>query len=143
MLGSLLRLPVATAAFAVTVAWWSLAAGGLLFPVYGPIVAGIRGNTTLAELIGLGAGLTPAVALNVTIGAVAALTLPLVVRGAALVVAGVGQGPVAVGALPLAYGADATTDTDTSAAGEAMGVDVSADPVPPGSSESTVAVRGR
>ncbi|GAA1786079.1 sensor domain-containing protein [Streptomonospora arabica] len=106
-LGAVLRLPVAVAGFAVTVTWWSLALGGLLYPVYGPVTTRIPGNTTLAELIGLGAGYGPALALYFGIGAAAALTLPAVVRGAALLVAGVGQGPVAVGALPASYGTGA------------------------------------
>ncbi|MFD0776134.1 hypothetical protein ACFQZ2_19550, partial [Streptomonospora algeriensis] len=39
----------------------------------------------------------------------AALTLPLVARGAALLVSGVGQGPVAAGALPASYGTGTAT----------------------------------
>ncbi|MDT0304037.1 sensor domain-containing protein [Streptomonospora wellingtoniae] len=103
-LGAVLRLPVAVAGFAVAVTWWSLTLGGLLYPVYGPVTARIPGNTTLAELMGLGAGYGPALGICLGIGAAAALTLPAAVRCAALLVAGVGQGPVAVGALPASYG---------------------------------------
>ncbi|QBI51986.1 sensor domain-containing protein [Streptomonospora litoralis] len=109
-LGAVLRLPVAVAAFAVTLAWWAVALGGVLYPLYGPITSRIPGNTTLAELLGFGSGLGPAVALNAAIGVAAALALPAVVRGAALLVAGVGQGPVAVGTLPTSYGASTAAD---------------------------------
>jgi hypothetical protein len=75
----------ATAAFALTLAWWATAATGLSYWVWERFVP--RGtdadNTTLAELLGLGDGRHADVLLNVGIGLVALVTLPLVARLAA------------------------------------------------------------
>ena len=74
-------------AFVFTVAWWSAAAGGLTYWFWERWVPN-DDDTTLAELIGLGEGRGPDVWLNLGLGAVALLTLPLVVRGAAALHAG-------------------------------------------------------
>ncbi|GAB3453578.1 hypothetical protein GCM10027570_32820 [Streptomonospora sediminis] len=92
-LGAVLRLPVVVVAFSVTAAWWGLALGGLLYPLYGAVLERIPGNRTLAELAGLGEGLLPATLLSVAIGVAAAFTLPAVARFGALLLASVGQGP--------------------------------------------------
>ena len=79
-------LVTGTLAFALAVAWWSAAAGGVTYWFwerwlpYDP-----QDNTTLAELIGLGEGRHPEIVLNSVIGAFALLTLPLVMRFAAAV----------------------------------------------------------
>jgi hypothetical protein len=80
----------ATAAFALTLVWWSTAATGLSYWVWERFVP--RGdevdNTTLAELIGLGHGRSADVLLNLGIGLFALVTLPLAVRLAAATHAG-------------------------------------------------------
>jgi len=85
VLWCLLGLVTGTIAFVVTVVWWAVAAGGLtywfwqMFIPYNP-----ADNTTLAELIGFGAGRGPEIVLNLVLGVVALLTLPLAVRFAAV-----------------------------------------------------------
>jgi hypothetical protein len=73
-------------AFVVTVAWWSAAAGGLTYWFWERWLP--ENDTTLAELIGLGEGRTPEIWLYLVLGAIALVTLPLVVRGAAALHAG-------------------------------------------------------
>lgn len=77
---SLVGLVTGTVAFAVTLAWWALAAGGLTYWIWQRFIPYDEDNVTLAELLGLGEGRTPEIWLDLAIGAVALLTLPLVVR---------------------------------------------------------------
>lgn len=79
-------------AFALTVTWWAAAAGGLSYWYWERFIPyDEQDNTTLAELIGLGEGRTPEIWLNLTIGIVAVLTLPLVTRLAAATHAGLAR----------------------------------------------------
>jgi signal transduction histidine kinase len=85
VLWCLLGLVTGTIAFVVTVVWWAVAVGGLtywfwqMFIPYDP-----ADNGTLAELMGFGAGRGPEIVVNLVLGAVALLTLPLAVRFAAM-----------------------------------------------------------
>jgi signal transduction histidine kinase len=82
----LVSLVTGTLAFAVTVAWWAMALGGLtywfwqMWIPYDP-----SENTTLAELIGLGEGRATESVLNFVIGVLALATLPFAVRLVAVV----------------------------------------------------------
>lgn len=87
---SLVGFATATAAFAVTVAWIGAAAGGLSYWFWQQFIDFGPDNVTLAELIGLGSGRTPEIWLNLALGVVALLTLPLVVRLMALLHASIG-----------------------------------------------------
>ncbi|MDA0563385.1 sensor domain-containing protein [Streptomonospora sp. S1-112] len=90
-LGVLLRFPVAVATFCLAVAWWAVALAGLAFPLYSwalPDGPGVRG---LAELTGLGSGEAVEMAVNVGLGAFAAVTLPALMRVLAHVTAGFGR----------------------------------------------------
>ena len=74
----------ARSAFALAVAWWAAAAGGLTYWFWERwIPYDPDENTTLAELLGFGEGRHPEIVLNLVIGAFALLTLPLVMRFAA------------------------------------------------------------
>jgi hypothetical protein len=82
----------ATVAFAVTLAWWAAAAGGLSYWVWERFIPyDEHDSTTLAELMGLGEGRTPEIWLNLSIGVVALVTLPLVTRLAAATHAGLAR----------------------------------------------------
>jgi hypothetical protein len=74
-------------AFVVTIAWWSAAAGGLTYWFWERWIPEGDG-TTLAELIGLGEGRSAETWLNLGIGVVALLALPMVVRAVAVLHAG-------------------------------------------------------
>lgn len=74
-------------AFVVTIAWWSAALGGLSYWFWERWIPDGDG-TTLAELIGLGEGRDPEIWLNLVLGVVALLALPLVVRAVAVLHAG-------------------------------------------------------
>ncbi|MFF4989867.1 sensor histidine kinase [Streptosporangium saharense] len=91
LLYGILSFPLTVLAFVVTVTWWAGTILGLSYPVYGWITARIPGNQGLAELIGFGDGVLADVILNTVIGVMFALTLPLVLRGAALVQSGLGR----------------------------------------------------
>jgi signal transduction histidine kinase len=82
----LVSLVTGTLAFAVTVAWWAMALGGLTYwfwQVWIPYDP--SENTTLAELIGLGEGRATESVLNFVIGVLALATLPFAVRLVAVI----------------------------------------------------------
>jgi signal transduction histidine kinase len=86
VLWSLVGLVTGTFAFALTLAWWAAAAGGLTYWFWQQwIPYDPDDNTTLADLLGFGEGRHPEIVLNLVLGAVALLTLPLVTRFAAAV----------------------------------------------------------
>ncbi|MFF5212753.1 sensor histidine kinase [Streptosporangium sp. NPDC000396] len=87
----IVALPVSMVTFVVTVAWWGVTIAGLTSPIYGWITANIPGNHGLAYLLGLGDEVWKDVAINTGIGVVFALTLPLVLHGAALIRTGLGR----------------------------------------------------
>lgn len=68
-------------AFVFTITWWAAAAGGLTYWFWERWLP--NEDTSLAELIGLGEGRTPQIWLNLALGVVALVTLPLVVRAVA------------------------------------------------------------
>ena len=78
-------------AFVVTVTWWALAAGGLTYWFWEQWLPRNDNDHTLAELIGLGDGRSPDIWLNLAVGVVAVLLLPLVVRAVSLLHAGLAE----------------------------------------------------
>ena len=78
-------------AFVVTVTWWALAAGGLTYWFWEQWLPHNENDHTLAELIGLGDGRSPDIWLNLAVGVVAVLLLPLVVRAVSLLHAGLAE----------------------------------------------------
>jgi hypothetical protein len=81
----------ATFAFAVTLAWWAAAAGGLSYWYWERFIDFGPNNTTLAELTGLGEGRTPEIWLNLAIGTFALITIPLATRLVAALHAGLAR----------------------------------------------------
>jgi signal transduction histidine kinase len=71
--------------FPIGLAWWSVALAGVLYPLYDWTLPRGPDGTSLAELIGLGDSTLVRVGLNFGIGLGAALTLPVVLRGLAMV----------------------------------------------------------
>ncbi|HEX7744888.1 MAG TPA: sensor histidine kinase [Micromonosporaceae bacterium] len=86
-----LRLIVAVIAFVFTVTWWAGAVGGTLYWAYDWAIPIGPDNVGLNELIGLGDSTAARVGLNTAIGLFFLFTLPLVVRGGALLQAGLGR----------------------------------------------------
>jgi signal transduction histidine kinase len=81
---SVLGLVTGTVAFSLAVAWWAAAAGGLSYWFWQRwIPEGSDGTTGLADLMGFGEGRHDEIVLNLVLGTVALLTLPLVMRFAA------------------------------------------------------------
>ncbi|MCW2879195.1 MAG: histidine kinase [Sphaerisporangium sp.] len=91
LLHGIVVFPVAIVTFVVTVTWWSVTVAGLLYPLYGWITSNIPGNTQLPELLGVGRGYFTDSAFYLVLGAVFAITLPGIVRGGALLQAGLGR----------------------------------------------------
>jgi hypothetical protein len=87
----LAALPVAIVTFSLVLAWWASALGGVSYAAWEWAIPRGEDDTNLAELIGLGDGRIADILLTTGIGLVALLTLPLVVRGAAAVQAGLAQ----------------------------------------------------
>jgi signal transduction histidine kinase len=92
LLYGIVAFPISIVTFVVTVVWWAGAIAGLTYPLYGWIVAAIPGNDGgLAHLLGFGDKFWFDMIINVVIGLLFALTLPMFVRGAALFQAGLGR----------------------------------------------------
>ena len=77
---SIVGLVTGTIAFAVTLAWWAGAAGGLTYWFWQRFIPDSGEDKGLAELLGLGDGRTAESWLNLVLGALFLLTLPLAVR---------------------------------------------------------------
>jgi hypothetical protein len=78
-------------AFVVTVTWWALAAGGVTYWFWERWLPESDNDKTLAELIGLGDGRSADIWLNLAIGVIAVLLLPLVVRAVSMLHAGMAE----------------------------------------------------
>ncbi|MFF0312350.1 sensor histidine kinase [Streptosporangium sp. NPDC004379] len=91
LLYGIVSFPIAIVTFVFTVTWWAGTILGLTYPIYGWVIAAIPGNEGLPYLLGLGDAIWLEVAFNTGIGVLFALTLPLVLRGCALVRAGLGR----------------------------------------------------
>jgi len=86
MLAGLFDLPFAIMAFALTVTWWAGALGGVTYGLWDWSLPGVgtQGNRGLSDLLGMGNGTFARIGLNTALGIFFLLTLPLVVRLAAL-----------------------------------------------------------
>ncbi len=83
ILWCLIGLVTATFAFAVAVVWWAATLGGLTYWFWERFIPRGPDNTSLADLIGLGATRSADVLLQTGIGIFALLTLPVALRAAA------------------------------------------------------------
>ncbi|MDF3141002.1 MULTISPECIES: sensor domain-containing protein [unclassified Streptomyces] len=93
LLYGIVILPVSVIMFAITMAWWWMTLSTLTWPLYGWIIheaVGLENLQKLPKLVGVENYLFASV-FYVTIGALFALTLPFVVRGAALARANLGR----------------------------------------------------
>ncbi|WP_433239230.1 sensor histidine kinase [Streptosporangium sp. CA-135522] len=91
LLYGIVAFPISIVTFVFTVVWWAGTILGLTSPLYGWITASIPGNHGLAYLLGFGDEAWIDVVVNTVIGVLFALTLPVIVRGAALTKAGLGR----------------------------------------------------
>jgi signal transduction histidine kinase len=80
----ILRFPVATATFVITLTWWAGAVGGLLYWAVDGVIPRGTDNVELAELLGMGDSAGARIGLYTAAGVFFALSLPVVVRGCAL-----------------------------------------------------------
>ncbi|SDY84440.1 Signal transduction histidine kinase [Geodermatophilus africanus] len=93
-LHGLLRFPFAVLAFVVTVTWWAGALGGLTYGLWDwalPDASTDPDNSDLLELLGLESSSWSRIFSYTLVGAVFAVLLPFVVRGAALLQAQLGR----------------------------------------------------
>jgi hypothetical protein len=88
LLHGIIGFPVAVATFAIVVSWFAAAVGGLGYVLWEWSVPRGADNHTLAYFMGLGDGRTPDILVTTGLGAVAAITLPFVIRGCAAFQAG-------------------------------------------------------
>ncbi|MFD0889833.1 sensor domain-containing protein, partial [Streptosporangium algeriense] len=91
LLYGVVSLPVAILSFVFAIVWWAGTILGLTYPIYGWAIARMPDNHGLAELLGFGDSAVVEVAFNTAIGVLFAVTLPVVLHGAALVRAGLGR----------------------------------------------------
>ncbi len=88
MAHAVLHFPIAVFTFCVVVTWWATAIGGTLTILWDWSIPRGPENHSLAELIGLGDSAFARIGFQTAIGLICLVTLPLVVRGAALLSAG-------------------------------------------------------
>ncbi|MEE6259418.1 sensor histidine kinase [Plantactinospora sonchi] len=87
----LLKLFVAGPVFLITVAWWVGAVGGSLYWAYDWAIPHSPNDEGLSDLLGLGNSVASRVLLNTALGLFFLITLPLVVRGCAMMQASFGR----------------------------------------------------
>jgi signal transduction histidine kinase len=87
---AIVRMPVAVFSFSIVITWWSMALGGITYPIWGRYIPNDPDNHDLPELLGFSP--ESRTAFYVVFGAVAAITLPYVVRGVALLDAWLARG---------------------------------------------------
>ncbi|MEO3742680.1 sensor domain-containing protein [Plantactinospora sp. B5E13] len=85
------KLLVAGPAFAITVGWWLGAVGGSLYWAYDWAIPQSPDDEGLAYLLGLGNSVASRVLMNTALGLFFLITLPLVVRGCAMMQASFGR----------------------------------------------------
>lgn len=86
-----LKLVVALIAFPITLAWWTGAITGSLYWAFDWVLPQGPENQSLGELLGLGDSAAARIGLHTAIGVFFLITLPLVVRGCALLQASFGR----------------------------------------------------
>ncbi|MFE3450969.1 sensor histidine kinase [Nonomuraea sp. NPDC059194] len=91
LMHGIINFPIAVITFVVTVVFWAIPILGLSYPLYGWITSRIPGNMELPELLGFGDGYLVNSVFYVALGLVGALVMPFMVRGAALLRAGLGR----------------------------------------------------
>jgi signal transduction histidine kinase len=84
---AIVRFPVSTFTFVVVITWWSMALGGLSYPIWGRYIPYDADNHDLPDLLGF-----PRTPFYIVLGVVVAITLPFVVRGCALLEAWLARG---------------------------------------------------
>ena len=84
----LFKLVVALVTFVVTVVWWAIAVAGSLYWAYDWAIPRGPDDQDLSQLLGMGDGATPRIVLNTALGLFCLMTLPIMMRGCALLQAG-------------------------------------------------------
>ncbi|WP_280835203.1 sensor histidine kinase [Mycolicibacterium frederiksbergense] len=84
----ILCFPIAVVTFSIVVSWWASAIAGTLTFAWDWSLPRGPDNTSLAQLIGLGDSTFARIALQTAIGLACLVSLPVVVRGCALLQAG-------------------------------------------------------
>ncbi|WP_232074739.1 sensor histidine kinase [Phytohabitans suffuscus] len=87
----IIKLPISIFAFVVTITWWSGAIAGCLYWTYAWTIPNGPDDQDLAELLGLGDSIGARIAMYSAFGIFFLITLPVVVRGCALLEASFGK----------------------------------------------------
>ncbi|MGU3501706.1 sensor histidine kinase [Mycobacterium sp. C31M] len=88
---ALIRFPVSVVTFCAVLCWWAVAIAGTLTVLWDWAIPRGPDNQSLAQLVGLGDSALVRIGFQTAIGVVCLLTLPWVVRGCALVEAGLAR----------------------------------------------------
>lgn len=88
---AILGFPIAILTFCIVVTWWAAAVGGTLTVLWDWSIPRGPDNQSLAQLIGLGDSTFARIGFQTAIGVVCLVTLPLVVRGCAVLSAGLSR----------------------------------------------------
>ncbi|WP_051325204.1 sensor domain-containing protein [Glycomyces tenuis] len=100
LLWAVVNFPIAIVGFVLALSWWSVTVASLAYPVYGWIIRRAVGGEGdglehATRWLGWGDSYLAVSALTLVGGVVMALLLPLILRGAALMQAGIGRGLLA------------------------------------------------
>jgi signal transduction histidine kinase len=88
----IVKFPISIFSFCVTVTWWVGAVGGLLYWSYAWAIPNGPDDQDLADLLGLGSSIGARIGLYTAFGLFFLITLPVVVRGCAVLEASFGKG---------------------------------------------------
>lgn len=88
---AIVGFPLAVATFCIVFSWWAVAIGGTLTVLWDWSIPRGPDNTSLAQLVGLGDSAFARIGFQTAIGLACLVTLPIVVRGCALISAGFGR----------------------------------------------------
>ncbi|MBG0831726.1 sensor domain-containing protein [Planomonospora sp. ID67723] len=91
LLHAIVNFPIAVVTFCFTVTWWAGTIVGLTFPLYGWLTASMPDNYGPAYLLGFGDSTVIDVLITTGVGLLFAITLPVVIRGGALIQAGLSR----------------------------------------------------
>lgn len=88
---ALVRFPVSVVTFCLVISWWAIAVAGTLTIAWDWAIPRGPDNQSLAQLLGLGESALARIGIQTAIGLLFLVTLPLIVRGCALLDAGLAR----------------------------------------------------
>ncbi|SDI00721.1 Signal transduction histidine kinase [Sinosporangium album] len=91
LLWTLVNFPVSLLTFLLTLIWWAISAAALFYPLFGWYLASLPEGKGILELLGISDSVAAEVGFNTLLGLIFMASTPFVIRGLALMQAGLGR----------------------------------------------------